>query len=111
MFLNKFLVTVSCSELPAFEHHKLMYLQTLCWLQGERSLPIGLLVLNLLSKWGKREKIRCLPSILWIFRNKFNKFNNTGARMLDSIYHMTLNDLKITFWCEKGEILPSFMQR
>ena len=24
------------------------------------------------------------------FRNKFNKFNDTGARMLDSIYHMTL---------------------
>ena len=24
------------------------------------------------------------------FRNNFNKFNNTGARMLDSIYHMTL---------------------
>ena len=24
-----------------------------------------------------------------LFRNKFNK-NNTGARMLDSLYHMTL---------------------
>ena len=24
------------------------------------------------------------------FRNEFNKFNNTGARMIDSIYHMTL---------------------
>ena len=24
------------------------------------------------------------------FCNKFNKFNNTRARMLDSIYHMTL---------------------
>ena len=23
------------------------------------------------------------------FRNDFYKFNNTGARMLDSIYHMT----------------------
>ena len=31
-----------------------------------------------------------LPSILSLFRNKFNKFNNTIARMLDSIYHMTL---------------------
>ena len=30
-----------------------------------------------------------LPSILSFFRNKFNKFNNTGARMLDSFYHMT----------------------
>ena len=26
--------------------------------------------------------------------NKFNKFNNTGAGMLDSIYHMTLKLLK-----------------
>ena len=24
---------------------------------------------------------------------KFNKFNNTGARTLDSIYHMTLKSL------------------
>ena len=28
-----------------------------------------------------------LPSILSV-RNKINKYNNTGARMLDSIYHM-----------------------
>ena len=39
-----FLITVSSSELPAFEHHKLCCLQTLCWLPGERFLPIGLLV-------------------------------------------------------------------
>ena len=30
------------------------------------------------------------PRILSLFRNKFNKFNNTGARMLDSFYQMTL---------------------
>ena len=34
--------------------------------------------------------MRDLPSILSLFRNEFIKFNNTGARMLDSIYHMTL---------------------
>ena len=34
--------------------------------------------------------MRGLPSILSPFPNEFNKFNNTGARMLDSIYHMTL---------------------
>ena len=44
--LNIFPNTVSSSELPAFEHHKLWCLQTLCWLQGERSLPFGLLVLH-----------------------------------------------------------------
>ena len=30
-----------------------------------------------------------LPSILSLFRNEFNKFNNTIATKLDSIYHMT----------------------
>ena len=34
--------------------------------------------------------MRGLPSILSLFRNEFNKFNSTEARMLDSIYHMTL---------------------
>ena len=46
--------------------------------------------LNLFNKVRKRYKMRGLPSILSLFCNKFNKFNNTGARMLDSIYHMTL---------------------
>ena len=31
-----------------------------------------------------------VSSILSIFRNEFDKFNNTRARMLDYIYHMTL---------------------
>ena len=44
-------------------------------------------LLNLLNKLGKRDKLRGLPSILSLFRNTFNKFNYTGARMLDSIYH------------------------
>ena len=30
--------------------------------------------------------------------------------MLDSIYHMTLNYLKIDFFFENVKILPSFMQ-
>ena len=34
--------------------------------------------------------MRGLPSILSLFRNELNKFNNTRARMLDSIYHMPL---------------------
>ena len=45
-------------------------------------------LLNLLNELGKRDKMRGLPSILFLFRNEFNKFNNTRARMLDSIYHM-----------------------
>ena len=47
-------------------------------------------LLNLLNELGKSDKMRGLPSILSLFRNEFNKFNNTRARMLDSIYHMTL---------------------
>ena len=47
-------------------------------------------LLNLLNELGKIDKMRGLPSILSLFRNEFNKFNNTRARLLDSIYHMTL---------------------
>ena len=46
-------------------------------------------LLNLLNELGKRDKMRGLPSILSLFRNDFNKFNNTRARMLHSINHMT----------------------
>ena len=46
-------------------------------------------LLNLLNKLRKRDKMQGLPSILSPFRSEFNKFNNAGARMLDSIYHMT----------------------
>ena len=56
---------------------------------GKRDKMRGLLV-------GKRDKMRGLPSILSLFRNEFNKFNNTKARMIDSIYHMT-NSLKYHF--------------
>ena len=47
-------------------------------------------LLNLLNEFGKRDKMQGLPSILSLFHNEFNKFNNTRARMLDSIYQMTL---------------------
>ena len=47
-------------------------------------------LLNLFNEMGKIDKMWGLPSILSLFRNEFNKFNNTRAWMLDSIYHMTL---------------------
>ena len=47
-------------------------------------------LLNLLNELGKRDKMRGLSSILSLFPNKFNKFNNTRARMLDSIDYMAL---------------------
>ena len=45
---------------------------------------------NLLNELSKSDKLPGLSSILLFFRNEFNKFNNTGAQMLDYIYHMTL---------------------
>ena len=47
-------------------------------------------LLNLLNELGKRDKMGGLPSIYLFLRSKFNKFNNTRARMLDSIHHMTI---------------------
>ena len=54
-------------------------------------------LLILLNELGKRGKMRGLPNILSLFRNEFNKFNNTRARMLDSIYHMKLRIHEISF--------------
>ena len=50
-------------------------------------------LLNLLNELGKRDKMQGLPSILSLFHSKFHKSNNTRARMLDYIYHMTLSIL------------------
>ena len=52
-------------------------------------------LLNLLNSLRKSDKMLDKPRILLFFRNEFNKFNNTGARMLDSIYHLRL--LEISF--------------
>ena len=50
-------------------------------------------LLNLLNGLRKRDKMRDLPSILSLFRNKFNKFNNTKFRF----YLSQVMSLKITF--------------
>ena len=67
-------------------------------------------LLNLLNELRKRDKMRGLPSILSLFRNEFNKFNNTRARMLDSIYQMK-NTLKSYFWRKNVTILSLCTQR
>ena len=46
-------------------------------------------LLKLLNELRKRDDMRNLPSILSLFRNEFNKFNNTRVRILDS-FKMTL---------------------
>ena len=48
-------------------------------------------LLNLLNELGKTIRCEAVPSILAVFLNEFNKFNKTGARMQDSIYHMALH--------------------
>ena len=47
-------------------------------------------LLNLLNELGKAIKYEACRAFYRFFRNEFNKFNNTRARMLDYIYHMTL---------------------
>ena len=49
---------------------------------------IALILLNLLNELRERDKMRDLPIILSCFRNDLDKFNNTGARVTDSIYHI-----------------------
>ena len=40
-------------------------------------------LLNILNKLGKRDKMRGSQRILSLFRDNFINFNNTGARMLE----------------------------
>ena len=51
-------------------------------------------LINLLNELRKRDKMRGLPSILSLFHNEFNKFNNTRARMLDYFDHTSLKVLQ-----------------
>ena len=52
--------------------------------------------------------MRGLPIILSLFRNKFNKLNNTRARMLDSIHHMTLRLKNLnSHFCRKNIVILS----
>ena len=45
-------------------------------------------LLNLLKELRQRDKMQGLSSFLSLF-HEFNKFNNTRAQMLDSIYQIT----------------------
>ena len=64
-------------------------------------------LLNLLNELRKRDKMRGKPRILSLFRNEFNKFNNTRARMLDSIYHMTFKITLKSHFCRKNIMILS----
>ena len=55
-------------------------------------------LLNLLNELGKRDKMRGLPSILSLFRNEFNKFNNAGALIRFYLSYDIKITLKSHFW-------------
>ena len=44
-------------------------------------------LLNLLNKVKKKGKMQGWPSILSLFHNEFNKFNNTGAHVRVYLSH------------------------
>ena len=59
------------------------------------------LVIFPFKRVGEKDKMRgCVEHVIG-FPNEFNKFNNTGARMQDSIYHMTLKSHFIGEICSK----------
>ena len=67
----------------------------------------ALFLMTLLNELMQIDKVGGLPSILSLFRNEFNRFNNTGARMLDSIYQMTFRLLWNCIFGDKTfSILP-----
>ena len=46
-------------------------------------------LLNLLNELRKMDKTRGLPSILTLFRNKFNKFNNMQYRSTNVRFYLS----------------------
>ena len=47
-------------------------------------------LLNLLNEMGKEIKCEACRAFLSLYRNEFNKFNNTRARMLSPSYTVTI---------------------
>ena len=66
-------------------------------------------IVEFIKQGGKEIKMCGLLSSLSHFLNEFNKFNNTGAQILDSIYHMALKLMKSHFCCENVKILSLCM--
>ena len=56
-------------------------------------------LLKFTNELRKIDNVQGLPSILSLYCNELNTFYNTGARMLDYIYHMILTVLKTSRLC------------
>ena len=80
------------------------------WLLNRGSYRSAHVLLNILNRLTKRDKMQGLPSILSLFHNNFNKFHNTGAGMLDSNYHKTLKLLKNHILGFETKIFQSFTE-
>ena len=65
-------------------------------------------LLHFSNELRKSDKMRGMSSILAQLRNEFNKLNNTGARMIDSIYHMALRLLKNRFFARTRQEFAIF---
>ena len=65
-------------------------------------------LLNLLNELRKRDKYETSQAFYLNVARCFDKLNNTGARMLDSIYHMTLKIL--TFYSVKMSRFCHFLR-
>ena len=60
-------------------------------------------IIEFIKQVEEKHKMPGLTNILSIFCNKFDKFNNAGARMLDSIYHMAFEIY--TWHCNGSQII------
>ena len=87
---NKFINTRA--QMLGSIYHMTVNTQMKCCIYRGSYMSAHVLI-DFIKQVGKRDKMRGLPSILSLFRNKFNKFMNTRALMLDSIFHMTLRIL------------------
>ena len=66
----------------------IVYMHKICLYRG--TYIRAHVLFNLLYELSKSDKMRGLPNILSLFRDEFYKFNKTGIRTLNSIYHKTL---------------------
>ena len=62
---------------------KILYLQQII---NRGSYMSAHVLLNLSNESGKSDKMPALSSILSLFHNKLNKFNSTGAGMLELFF-------------------------
>ena len=72
----------------------------------------AIVLLNSLNELEKKMKCEACRTFYIFFRNEINQFNDTLARMLDSIYHIRLKLIKnIIFDVKNAKTLHSFTQR